>query len=248
MEKKSKIQIALLLLILIGIGFLCYNKSCPLPARPDKPAAAHFPRTINVSAQGEIKTKPNLAILNLGVESIQPRLSAAIGEANTKMNELFEKLKALGIEEKDMQSEVSSTPQQNFENGQAKISGYQVNNSITLQIHRLDQVTTILDTAQDLGINKISNLTWTLDDNSEARSQARTLAIQNALKNAQEIAKASGQKLGKLLSVSEGSSPPFFGIQQSRGLSLTKADNFAPTISSGSLEVSVQVDAVFEIE
>lgn len=252
MEKKISIQNILIVVLTLLCAFLLFGrKTCPI-AKFQK--QDQLPRTINVSAQTKIKTKPNLAIVQMGVEALSPRLSTAINQANSKMNSLMEKLKTFGIDEKDIQSNISSYPQQDYSDGKAKIIGYQVNNSITVNIHQLDQVSSVIDAALDLGINNISNITWTMDEFSSPRSQAREMASKKVLEKAEEIAKASGVKLGRLLTISENNSRPFLNaynqslVRDAAFEERKKSSEIGAAVSAGSLDVSVEIDAVFEIE
>jgi len=250
-EQKSKWHILIFVILFLLVGNLYYSKGgCPLRQSSNTNPL----RTIAVSAQAEVKTKPNLAIVNLGVQAIAPKLSTAISQANTKMNALIEKLKALGIEEKDMQSNISSSPQQDYESGKARITGYEVNNSLTLNIHNLEQVSTILDIALDLGVNNISNVTWTMDEFSTPRSQAREMATKTAIQKAEQLAKSAGVKLGKIVSLSENMANSFnpyaqnvIGRFEAKMPLRAEVQDQAPAISAGSVAVTVNVDAIFEV-
>ncbi len=252
MEQKSKWQLLGFVILFLLVGNLYFSKD----GYPLKQSSNNTPlRTIAVSAQAEVKTKPNLAIVNLGVQAVAPKLSAAIREANTKMNALMEKLKGLGIEEKDMQSNISSSPQQDYESGKARITGYEVSNSLTLNIRNLEQVSTVLDIALDLGINNISNVTWTMDEFSTPRSQAREIATKTAIQKAEQLAKAAGVTLGKIVSLSENNaSNPFTqhlanaATFEGTGMPKRMAQDQAPAISAGSVAVTVNVDAIFEVK
>src|SRR5262249_28067451 len=119
-------------------------------------------------------------------------------------------LKAAGIDEKDIQTVNYSVNiiQDYDQNGNpAAIKGFQVSNQVNVTVRDLDKLGSILDTVVAQGANAIYGISFYVDDPSAAASQARKLAVDEAKKKADELAAAAGLKVGRVLSISETSSP-----------------------------------------
>jgi len=66
-------------------------------------ASAENPRSISVNGSGVASAAPDLATIQLGVESRSASASAAAQDNTGKMNNVIAKIKALGVEDKDIQ-------------------------------------------------------------------------------------------------------------------------------------------------
>jgi uncharacterized protein YggE len=67
-------------------------------------ANAELPRLLTVSASGQATARPDQAVTYLGVQSDGPTAGAAMQANGDRMNAVVERLKALGVEEKDIQT------------------------------------------------------------------------------------------------------------------------------------------------
>src|SRR5690349_15475319 len=72
------------------------------------------PRTITVTGSGEVKAKPDLAMISTGVETNAATASEALSKNSAAMTRIFAALKKAGIADEDMQtSNFSVSPQYN---------------------------------------------------------------------------------------------------------------------------------------
>jgi uncharacterized protein YggE len=88
------------------------------------------------------------------------------------------------------------------------------------------------------GANLVRSLRFGLDTPERAEAEARRLGVQDAASRAQQLATASGVKLGRLLSVTESSSPV-------RPVGVAMA---AVPVEAGTLDVIVVVQARYAID
>lgn len=85
--------------------------------------------TINVSGYGEIKVKPDIAYISLGVSSTNTKLKTAQDDNRNKMNALYTLLKNNSVNEKDIQtSSYNVNPIYDYNSSTRRITGYSVTN------------------------------------------------------------------------------------------------------------------------
>ena len=99
---------------------------------------------------------------------------------------------------------------------------YHVGNSVSVTVRDLDTVGDVLDAAIAAGANSIYGVNFSVDDPDQVMAEARSLAAEDALARAEELAGLHGVALGEVVSVSEvinGAAVPMFdSVNASMGL------------------------------
>lgn len=72
----------------------------PFPASAETP----MPKLLSVSAFGQVMAKPDMATVHLGVQADGPTAAAAMQANGERTNAMVGRIRALGIEEKDLQT------------------------------------------------------------------------------------------------------------------------------------------------
>ena len=93
----------------------------------------------------------------------------------------------------------------------------------------------------------IQGVSFTIDDPEGLREQARRQAVQKAKAQAEQMADAAGEKLGKLLSISE-STPGAIPYQTRAIAPLNTGADASTPIEAGELEVTVTVSVLYAID
>jgi uncharacterized protein YggE len=207
-----------------------------------------------VSGRGEVIIKPDMAVLNVGVESRGKTVGEAMSKASEAMNKILQALKARGAQEKDIQTRFFNITPEYVWNDVARrseLTGYIVNNRVTAKLRELDKVGTIIDNVAAAGgdLTRIQGVSFTVENTRALETQARELAVKDALAKAQQFAQLANVKVGKLAFISEASFAVPIIEHAVPVLKGAPGVEVAPTpISGGELTVSVQVQAVFAIE
>jgi len=170
--------------------------------------AAAIPRTISVSGIGEVKSKPDMAVISSGVVSEAPTARDALAKNNTAMSAVIDALKKAGIAEEDIQTsnfQVSPQypPTQPNQREAPRISGYQVSNDVTARVKNLSKLGAILDALVQVGANQISGISFDIAEPKPLQNEARKLAVADARARAEIYAAAAGVGLGRVLQISE---------------------------------------------
>lgn len=170
-----------------------------------------FPQ-ISVAARGEVRITPDRATIQISVQTRAPTAAAAANENATKQKAVFDALRALGLTP-DQLSTINYTvePEQKYEpNREPVIIGYNVTNTLLVEVKNLSQVGPVIDAAISKGANMMTSLQFYASKTEDARRTAIGLAIQKARLDAAAAAQAAGGSLGGLLEINIGAyySPP----------------------------------------
>lgn len=202
---------------------------------------------IYVTGSATVKANPDIAQAQLGVQTFADSAAKAVADNNTRSGAIQAALVAQGIGAKDMQtSGFNVYPQMDYPKDQpAVIVGYWASNMLEVKIRDLAEVGDILQAAIDAGANNVSGLYFALEDPDSLLQEARVQAVADARKRAESLVGAAGGKLGKVLSIRETS--PWYGPVMARA-DFAKGAAEAVPVQPGELEVTGQVEVVFEIE
>lgn len=209
-------------------------------------------RTIQVSGQGRVTVTPDAVSVVVGVEIFNATLTDAQAEANTITQSIIDAATAAGVAEDDLQTvnyNVWVVNEYDDDGTIVGVQGYMVTNQVQVILRDLDALGGLLDDMVQAGANTIYGISFFVSDPSEAASQARQLAVEDAQARADELAAALGTEVIGVVSVVETFAPSpgaeemvYEADMQGAG----RAGGSVP-ISTGSTEIVVVVDVVFEI-
>jgi uncharacterized protein len=210
------------------------------------PAMAEGPPTITVTGEGTVASAPDLATISLGVTTQAPTAAGAMAANTTALTTVLERLKAAGVEPRDMQTS-NLTLNPNWvsadSTGTPKIEGYVASNILTVQVRALDSLGAVLDGSITDGANTLNGVTFGLAEPRPALDEARKKAVADAVARATLLAEAAGAKLGHILSITEAS-----GFAQPVPMfRLDAAEASVPT-AGGEVGLTASVTMVFEIK
>ncbi len=210
---------------------------------------ATTPRVLTVSGTGEVRGAPDQAQLSTGVVTQAATAAAALASNSRAMTSVFDTLKHAGIAEKNIQtSNFSVSPQYGSarQGGPQHIVGYQVSNTVTVMVDRLDKVGPALDALVAAGSNQIDGPNFSIADPKPLLAKAREEAVKDATARAQTLAAAAGVALGPVISISEGGGYTS-GPQPMYRLAMTAAPAPPPPVAGGEEAVSASVSITWEI-
>jgi uncharacterized protein YggE len=175
-----------------------------LTARPV--AAQQVPSTstryISVIGHGEIKVRPDTAIIQIGVETQAATAKDALAQNTTQTQAVQKKLTDLGIDTKDIQTTNFGIYPVYGTDGR-QVTGYRVTNSVSVKIRGIDKAGTLLDQVVQAGANSIYGISFTVDNTQNVMNQAREAAMRDAKARADLLAKAGGATVGEVLIINE---------------------------------------------
>jgi len=229
--------------------------AAPLIAMPAAAQDSQPTPRIVVTGEGSATIAPDMAVLTLTVLREGKTAREALDANSAAMQEVLDAMKAEGIEERDLQTaNFSIEPQYYYpprkDNGEAeqpRITGYLVRNSLTVRLRDLDKLGGVLDKSVTLGVNQGGNIAFTNDDPSATVEKARMEAMKNAIAKATTLTEAAGIGLGKVLEISEVSTPsapePFAKVRSA----MVEAADAVP-VAAGENAYTVTVNVTFALD
>ncbi|MDO8530197.1 MAG: SIMPL domain-containing protein [bacterium] len=228
------------------------------------------PHEISVSGEGKAYVKPDVALISFGVSTQAKTSQDAVNQNNEKMNAVIAAIKGQGVEDKDIQTTLynlspvydypviyqpamGSAPTRDmaispsYVQGQRVVSGYSLDQQVSVKIRNFDNINAILDKASVAGANTIGQLNFTVDDMEKVQAEARSAAIKKAKEKAKSMVSGTGLRLGKLVNISEG----YGGYPQpmyAESLAKDSMGSAAPQIQTGQMEVNITVSLTYQVK
>jgi uncharacterized protein len=172
-----------------------------VPLQPMMPP----PPTIAVLGRGEEKVTPDRARLMLGVQT-QASTAALAASQNAKIQRaVLDTLRAMGIGADQVSTSgynVYPEQQHDQQTRRARIVGYNVQNTVVVELRKIDQVGPALDAALTKGANNVASLSFYYSEAAAAQRKALAKAVEAARAEAEVIATAAGGRLGELFELS----------------------------------------------
>jgi uncharacterized protein len=167
------------------------------------------PAAISVTGEATLSAPPDLAEVDGGVTSDAKTAREASEANNAAMGKVLLALKSAGINEKDFQTSRLSLQPQSAPGraGSSAVVGYRASNRVTIRLHDVTKVASVIDTMVGAGANDIGGINFMVSQASKLLDDAREQAVADARRKAEIYAKAAGVTLGAPLSITEGGSP-----------------------------------------
>lgn len=203
----------------------------------------------SVTGEGISVVKPDIAYVTVGVESLGSTVKQTQDKINTSMSNVFTSLKKIGIDEKDIKTiNYSINPTYDWTSGRQKITGFSANTNLQIKVRDIDKVNDVIDQAIASGANQVGGISFDVDNKEKAENEARTQAVDQAKKKAQQAASIAGFKLGKIINYSESDNNFPRPVNYGGGLMLEKSAAPATDIQAGSSEIKITVSLSYQIE
>jgi uncharacterized protein YggE len=205
-------------------------------------------RTVTVTAEGTASGTPDTAVVQLGVQTQAASAKDALEQANQKAAQLLDALKFGGVKLDDITTTNVFVYPQYGSNGQ-QITGYQAGNSVSATIRDVTKAGTIIDAAAGVVGDQITlqGVSFNIDDTGSLRQAARDDAVAHAKSQADQLAAATGLKVGKVVSIVEGAVPNIPLVYAEAAPATTAADSMPVPLQPGQQELNLSVTVVYEL-
>lgn len=214
-------------------------------------------RTMAVSVSDKVTAVPDIAQVSFSVITEGPSIAKITDDNNAKVNKAIDMVKSNGVADSDIETtEYNLTPVYTQPVGTLGSSGtftptiakYSLTQTIQIKIRDFTKISLVLDALPGLGINRIGNISFTIDDPETYYAQAREKAFKKAETKAESMASQNGVSLGKIVSISDYPQNAYPIYRESAmGVGGAAIPSVAPQIQPGSQDVSVNVTVVYEI-
>lgn len=200
------------LVVLLGISIVATLATCS--AQSGNP-------TLQVVGEGKVTVSADMVTIAATAESNDANITVAQAAASEILNRTKDALLSAGIDQKAMSSsqgsgvssfesssKVCRTVNNNTTCETSSQSAKKVSKTLLVRLKTADEsrINSVLNAAKSAGASA-EVLEYGLSDPSDAVASAHKAAISDAKKNAEDIATAAGGRLGKVVEISEYSSP-----------------------------------------
>jgi len=199
---------------------------------------------ITASSTGEAQLTPDRAAVYIGVQTRASTANAAARDNAQRQRAIIDAIVALGIPRDQISTEnytVAPDSRYDQQTQRTTVTGYVVSNVVRVEVRRIEQVGTVLDTALAKGANQINSLDFFSSSTDSARHQALAQAVVRARSDAEAMARAAGGTLGALveLGTADMGPRPVFRMD----VSAMAAQRVATPIEPGQQRIQVNVTA-----
>ncbi|MEQ1561625.1 MAG: SIMPL domain-containing protein [Nitrospira sp.] len=217
---------------------------------------------INVTGKGEVVTIPDIGEFSFAVVEEGKTVGEAQDKSAKKINIIVDAIKKMGVEEKDIKTtSYNSYPKYEYSSLSACsmgycppskqiLTGYEVNQTISIKIRKTSDAGNILTKVGDLGASNISGLNFVVDDTDKVQAEARDKAVADAKAKAKILSKSLGVKLKRVVNYYEsGNQPsPYYGISAMKSEGMGGDMATVPSVPTGENKIISNVTITFEVE
>ena len=248
MKKNNGIK----LMLLVVLGAVLFSACTPVISNQEQANNMNI-RTLSVSGSGQVTLVPDIARINIGVNSKADLVTTAVNKNNKQAQAITDALLKKGVDAKDIQTANFNVYPMNSYDNMGNVTGieYSVDNTLYITVRDLKALSEILDAAIVAGANQIYGISFDIEDRAAAQVQARDLALKDAEAKANDIAKTVGVTLGEIVSINVSNMSyvepyPMYGM--GGGMAMDMAAEASVPVSAGQIVVTYDVSLVYRIK
>jgi uncharacterized protein YggE len=207
-------------------------------------------RSVYVSGTGQVYVTPDVAYINIGVQTKGDTVTQALDANTAAAQSIRDTLKEQGVEEKDIQtSGFSIYPMQDYgPDGTITREYFSANNTVYVTVRELGKMGGILDVVARNGANTINGITFDVLNKEQALAEARQIAMEDAKKQAIELANTTGDALGEVQNISVYTSTGTSSVYEGKGGGMAYDASMPVPIATGQMVVVANVSITYELK
>lgn len=210
--------------------------------------AANGP-VVELTVIEQVEADPDLVTVGAGVTTEAPTAVEALRLNSVEMRKVIDRLKALGVAERDIQTTgINLNARYDYDQRAQRqvFRGYQASNRVSVKLREIEETGEVLDALVVAGATDLDGPRFSLEDDTAAKAEARRRATERARAQSLEYAQLAGYSDLRLLEVNETISarggPPIVVTAARAEL----AEQSAP-VQPGRVATSVNVTVKYEM-
>lgn len=204
---------------------------------------------ITVTGRGEVQIPPDIGFVTVGIQSTATTVAEARDKAATAASAVIDSLKDQDIDDGDIQTVgLSISPVYEYRTNESpRITGYTVTNTVTARVRDLETMSTVIDEAVAAGgdDSRLQGISFGIEDETDARAQAREAAMADAKAKAEQLARLGDVTLGAPVAISEGTTSTSGVARPGQAIA---EDSAVTPIEPGTNTITVDVSVRFAVE
>lgn len=213
---------------------------------------------ITVNGEGKVSAVPDIAQVSFAVSEEAVTASQAQDVAAKKINVALAVLEDMGVDEKDVKtSSYNISPRYSYQppcytypcpyNEAAKIIGFTASQTVEIKVRDIDKTGDVLSALADAGVANLYGPNFMIEDKDALQAEAREKAIKEARTQAEQLAKALGVRVTRVVSYNENGGYPGPYYRADMALGMGGAEKAVPSIPAGENEIMVSVSVTYEV-
>lgn len=226
-------------------------------------ATAAAPQLMSVSADAEVRVKPDRAAITFGLFEKTDNLRQGAERLNAVAKQVADYCRTRGIEDRFIQTDsLRITPVYSHQITYAKNGvkaeteklQYELAQTFTITLEDPAQYEDVMYGLLGMGINRVENVSFYSTQMRRYRDEARRLAVKHAREKAELLAEAAGIRLGKAVNVTENTLPSWPAARYAASnvsqnvLTEGAGDNLLPAPATGMISVKAAVTLTYKIK
>lgn len=244
---KKLLSVLLVLVVLVTV-FVIDSNDVFAPKAYAADTTESEKSTVEVYGNANIEVEPDIAYINIGVNTENENPSTAQRLNKVKMEKIIEAIKSEGLTDDDLKT-LNYNIYKNyryFDEGERE-EYYVVSNTLKITINDLAKVGKIIDVSSNAGANNINSIQFSVKDDSEYYNEALKLAM--------ESAKGKAESIMSTFNVIPGSPKAVVEITSNQGITRTSElmmrseaayDSAETPIQSGDITINARVKVIYE--
>lgn len=205
---------------------------------------------VELTVMEQVEADPDLVTVGAGVTTDATTAVEALRLNSVEMRKVIDRLKALGIAERDIQTTgINLNARYDYDQrAQRQIfRGYQASNRVNVKLRKVDDTGKVLDALVVAGATDLDGPRFSLEDDKEAKAEARSRAMARARAQSLEYARLAGYSDLRLLEVNETITGYDGPMPQMRGVATMDVAEQSAPVQPGLVSTSVNVTVKYEM-
>lgn len=206
---------------------------------------------VELSVYESVTADPDIATISAGVSTEAPTAVAAMRQNAVEMRRVIDQIKALGVDEKDIQTTgINLNARYDYDRDTRRnvFRGYQVSNRVSVKLREIDEVGQALDALVSAGATDLNGPSFSIENDDAAKDEARKRGVERASARANAYAKMLGYSGVRVLEINETIRASSSYAPQARTLAVAEAaaDATAP-VQPGQVSTGVSITIKYEM-
>lgn len=227
----------------IALPLAAAAMALPVAAHAEVQVAAQGP-VVELSVTETVNARPDTVEISAGVTTDAATAVEAMRMNAAEMNRVIQRVRALGIDEDDVQTTgINLGARYDYDQATQRqvFRGYQASNRVSVKLREVEATGRVLDALVAAGATDISGPNFSLENDAQAKAQARQGAVRKAEEMARQYAQWSGYTGVRVLKISEAlyRNPPMPMMRMQAAEAADASTPVAPGLVGSSVTVSV---------
>jgi uncharacterized protein YggE len=217
-------------------------------------ASAQGEGKIRIIGRATVEVPPDHVTVRVGVSTKAPTPTAALDRNSAIARKIIDYAKKFGVDVNEIQTDAVNLSEtmksvRDPDGSMRHVSdGYAAINTVRVKLSDLSRLGTFMREVLDQGATNIGGVQFGLSNPEPMMDETRQKAVQDARRQAEQLAAAAGTKL---LRVKEINHPPRVEMRMADGaadMTVRRVPRMAVPVEAGTLQIGAEVEIIWALE